>query len=80
MLEEEVSWGQHRVFSTKSVARAWEVPETPTPDGTLAREIARAERKAKSAVECTSLTDSTEGGSIREVPAIGTLAIPGFDP
>ena len=51
MLEEEVSWGQHRVFSTKSVARAWEVPETPTPDGTLAREIARAERKAKSAVD-----------------------------
>lgn len=51
MLEEEASWGQRRVFSTKSVARAWEVPETPTPDGTLAREIARAERKAKSAVD-----------------------------
>lgn len=55
MLEEEGSWGQHRVFSPESTAGAWERPEPPAADGELARAIADAERRAGSIV--ASLVD-----------------------
>lgn len=51
MLEEEAAWGQHRVFSPESTARAWERPEPPAPDGELARSIADAEARAGAAVD-----------------------------
>lgn len=50
MLEEEAAWGQHRVFSPASVARAWDAPEAPAPDGALARAIADADGRAEAAV------------------------------
>ena len=50
MLEEEDAWGHHRVLSPESAARAWEGPEPPAPDGSLARAIAEAERRARETV------------------------------
>lgn len=51
MLEEEDAWGgHHRVLSPESVARAWESPEPPAPDGSLARAIAEAEQRAREIV------------------------------
>lgn len=50
MLEEEGSWGQHRVFSPESTAGAWAAPEAPAADVALARRIAEAQRKAESVV------------------------------
>ncbi len=50
MLEEEGAWGHHRVLSPESAARAWERPEPPAPDGSLARAIAEAEQRAREVV------------------------------
>ena len=50
MLEEEGAWGHHRVLSPESAARAWERPEPPAPDGSLARAIAEAEQRAREIV------------------------------
>ena len=50
MLEEEDAWGHHRVLSPESAARAWEGPEPPAPDGSLARAIAEAEQRARETV------------------------------
>lgn len=50
MLEEEDGWWHHRVFSPGSVAKAWEAPASPAPDGALARAIAEADRRAEALV------------------------------
>ena len=50
MLGEEDSWQQHRVFSPELTARAWAPAEPAPPDGSLARRIAEAERRADAIV------------------------------